>query len=59
MTKDKKSNPKGPVKASVQVNNSTKVQSAPGSASSVRLLTKIEIKGLGIAHNLMVPAPIA
>ena len=52
MTKDKKSNQ---IKAE-KPQNQHKVQS---SAPSVRLLAKIEIKGQGMPHNILVPATSA
>ena len=59
MTKDKKSNQKGGLVKGAQADKSNaKVQSEQGSVPSVRLLTKIEIKGSGMPHNLLVPAPV-
>jgi hypothetical protein len=55
MTKDKKSNQTNQIKAE-KPHNQPKVQS---SAPSVRLLAKIEIKGKGMPHNLLVPATMA
>ena len=52
MTKDKKSNQ---IKAE-KPHNQPKVQS---SGPSVRLLAKIEIKGSGMPHNILVPATSA
>lgn len=60
MTKDKKSNQKGgPVKGAQAEISKTKAQSEVGSVPSVRLLTKIEIKGSGSQQNILVPAPVA
>jgi hypothetical protein len=58
MTKDNKSIQKSTVQK-IQVASSAKLQSTPGSAPSVRLLTKIEVAGSPSHHNLLIPAPVS
>ena len=59
MTKDNKSVKKGTLPIIEAKTSSQKLQSESGSAASVRLLTKIEIKDTNVSHNLLVPAPVS